>query len=113
MTEAAQSQRAKGARSADTPERASIRRDCNRDRGSQACADSNGGGANVCVPVSRAAILDQMTRALVALLLILAQLPVAAETRRRAVQPPVPVVAPAAIVAAARQAAEAALMAGV
>ncbi|HEU4521424.1 MAG TPA: serine hydrolase domain-containing protein [Thermoanaerobaculia bacterium] len=54
-----------------------------------------------------------MTRALLALLLILGQLPVAAATRRRAVQPPAPVVAPPAIVTAARQAAEAALKAGV
>src|SRR5687768_16582444 len=54
-----------------------------------------------------------MTRALLALLLILGQLPVAAATRRRAVQQPQPVVAPAAIVTAARQAAEAALMVGV
>src|SRR5687768_16141151 len=54
-----------------------------------------------------------MTRALLALLLILGQLPVAAATRRRAVQQPQPVVAPAAIVTAARQAAEAALMTGV
>jgi CubicO group peptidase (beta-lactamase class C family) len=54
-----------------------------------------------------------MTRALLALLLILGQLPVAAATRRRGVQQPPPVVAPAAIVTAARQAAEAALNAGV
>jgi D-alanyl-D-alanine carboxypeptidase len=54
-----------------------------------------------------------MTRALLALLLILGQLPVAAATRRRVVQQPPPVVAPAAIVSAARQAAEAALAAGV
>jgi CubicO group peptidase (beta-lactamase class C family) len=54
-----------------------------------------------------------MTRALLALLLILGQLPIAAATRRRAVQQPEPVVAPAAIVTAARQAAEAALMVGV
>ena len=54
-----------------------------------------------------------MTRALLALLLILGQFPVAAAPRRRAVQPPPPVIAPAAIVAAARQAAEAALKVGV
>ena len=54
-----------------------------------------------------------MTRAFLALLLILGQLPVAAATRRRAAQPPPPVVAPAAIVTAARQGAEAALAAGV
>jgi D-alanyl-D-alanine carboxypeptidase len=54
-----------------------------------------------------------MTRALLALLLILGQLPAAGATRRRAAQPQLPVVAPPAIVAAARQAAEAALMAGV
>jgi D-alanyl-D-alanine carboxypeptidase len=54
-----------------------------------------------------------MTRALLALLLILGQLPVAAATRRRGVQQPPPVVASAAIVRAARQAAEAALKAGV
>ena len=54
-----------------------------------------------------------MTRALLALLLVLGQLPVAAAPRRRAVQPLPPVVAPAAIVTAARQAAEAAMMTGV
>lgn len=54
-----------------------------------------------------------MTRPLLALLLILGQLPVAAETRRRAAPQPPPVVAPAAIVSAARQAAEGALIAGV
>jgi CubicO group peptidase (beta-lactamase class C family) len=54
-----------------------------------------------------------MTRALLALLLIVGHVPVAEAARRRAVQHPSPVTAPAAIVAAARQAAEAALMAGV
>ena len=54
-----------------------------------------------------------MTRALLALLLILGQLPLAAATRRRGVQQPPPVVAPAAIVTAARQAAEAAMKVGV
>ena len=55
-----------------------------------------------------------MTRALLALLLIAGQLPVAAAARRRGVQPPPPpVVAPAAIVTAARQAAEAAMKVGV
>ena len=54
-----------------------------------------------------------MTRALLALLLILGHLPVGAAARRRAVQHPSAPVAPAAIVAAARQAAEAALTAGV
>ena len=54
-----------------------------------------------------------MTRALLALLLILGQFPVGAATRRRAVQQPEPVVAPAAIVTAARQAAEAAMKVGV
>jgi D-alanyl-D-alanine carboxypeptidase len=52
-----------------------------------------------------------MTRALLALFLILGQFPVAAATRRRAAQPPAP--PPAAIVAAAQKAAEAALTAGV
>ena len=52
-----------------------------------------------------------MNRALLALLLVLGQFPVAAGTRRRAVQPaPIP---PAAIVAAAHQAAQAALAEGV
>jgi D-alanyl-D-alanine carboxypeptidase len=54
-----------------------------------------------------------MTRALLALLLIAVQLPVAAATRRRAVRHPEPPTAPAAIVTAARQAAEAAMAAGV
>jgi len=54
-----------------------------------------------------------MTRALLALLLILGHLPVAAAPRRRAVRHPAPVTAPAAIVTAARQAAEAAMAAGV
>ncbi|HEX7154757.1 MAG TPA: serine hydrolase domain-containing protein [Thermoanaerobaculia bacterium] len=53
-----------------------------------------------------------MTR-LLALLLTLAQFSVDAAPRRRAVQPPQPVVAPAAVVAAARQAADAALKTGV
>ncbi|HEX2060686.1 MAG TPA: serine hydrolase domain-containing protein, partial [Thermoanaerobaculia bacterium] len=54
-----------------------------------------------------------MTRALLALLLIVGQVPVAAAARRRAVQHPSAPIPPAAIVTAARQAAEAALMAGV
>ena len=54
-----------------------------------------------------------MTRALTTLLLILVQLPLVAAPRRRAAQPSHPVFAPAAIVAAARQSAEAALQAGV
>ncbi|HEY0160119.1 MAG TPA: serine hydrolase domain-containing protein [Thermoanaerobaculia bacterium] len=54
-----------------------------------------------------------MTRALLALLLVLGQFPVAAAARRRAVRHSPPAVAPAVIVAAARQAAEAALTAGV
>jgi D-alanyl-D-alanine carboxypeptidase len=54
-----------------------------------------------------------MTRALLALLLILGHLPVAAAARRRAVQHPAAPVPPAAIVTAARQAAEAAMTAGV
>jgi CubicO group peptidase (beta-lactamase class C family) len=54
-----------------------------------------------------------MTRALLALLLALAQFQVAAAPRRRAVQHPAPFVTPAAIVTAAHQAAEAALAAGV
>jgi D-alanyl-D-alanine carboxypeptidase len=54
-----------------------------------------------------------MTRALLALLLILGQFPVAAATRRRATQHPTPIVPPAAIVAAAQKAAEAAMTAGV
>jgi D-alanyl-D-alanine carboxypeptidase len=54
-----------------------------------------------------------MTRALLALLLILGQFPLAAAARRRAAQHPAPPVAPAAIVDAARQAAEAAMNAGV
>jgi D-alanyl-D-alanine carboxypeptidase len=54
-----------------------------------------------------------MTRALLALLLTLAQLPVVAAPRRRAVRHPEPVVAPAAVVAAARQSAQAAMAAGV
>jgi D-alanyl-D-alanine carboxypeptidase len=53
-----------------------------------------------------------MTRALLALLLILGQIPVAAAARRRAVHPSPPV-PPAAVVTAARQAADAALKAGV
>jgi D-alanyl-D-alanine carboxypeptidase len=53
-----------------------------------------------------------MTRALV-LFLILGQFPVAAATRRRAVRHPSPPTAPAAIVTAAHQAAEAVLTAGV
>jgi D-alanyl-D-alanine carboxypeptidase len=54
-----------------------------------------------------------MTRALLALLLTLAQFSVDAAPRRRAVRHPGPVIAPAAIVAAARQAAEASMAAGV
>lgn len=54
-----------------------------------------------------------MTRALLALLLILGHFPVAASARRRAVQHPSEPIPPAAIVTAARQAAEAALTAGV
>ena len=54
-----------------------------------------------------------MTRALLALLLIVGQLPLDAATRRRAAQQPSPLVAPAAVVTAARQAAEAALKVGV
>ncbi|HEX7831761.1 MAG TPA: serine hydrolase domain-containing protein [Thermoanaerobaculia bacterium] len=54
-----------------------------------------------------------MARALLVLFLIAGQFPVAAATRRRSVRhPPVPI-APAAVVTAARQAAEAALMVGV
>ena len=53
-----------------------------------------------------------MTRALLALLLTFATLPVAASPRRRAVQHPAPPVAPATVVTAATQAAEAALKAG-
>ena len=53
-----------------------------------------------------------MTRALLALLLTLAHIPAVAQPRRRAVQPPPPAVAPAAIATAARDAAEAALNAG-
>jgi D-alanyl-D-alanine carboxypeptidase len=54
-----------------------------------------------------------MIRALVTLLLIVANLPVAAAPRRRAVRLPAPPVASEALVTAARQAAEAALQAGV
>jgi CubicO group peptidase (beta-lactamase class C family) len=54
-----------------------------------------------------------MTRALLALVLILGHLPVAAAPRRRAVRHPEAPVAPAALVTAARQAAEAAMAAGV
>jgi D-alanyl-D-alanine carboxypeptidase len=54
-----------------------------------------------------------MTRALLAVLLILGQFSVAAAPRRRAAQHPVPAVAPAAVVTAARQAADAAMAAGV
>ena len=54
-----------------------------------------------------------MTRALLALLLILGHVPVAEAARRRAVQHPSAAIPPAAIVTAARQAAEAALTAGV
>ncbi|HEU4887890.1 MAG TPA: serine hydrolase domain-containing protein [Thermoanaerobaculia bacterium] len=54
-----------------------------------------------------------MTRALLALLLTLAQFSVDAAPRRRAVRHPAPVTTPAALVTAARQAAEAAMAAGV
>jgi len=54
-----------------------------------------------------------MKRAFVVLLLILGHVPVAEAARRRAVQHPAPVVAPAAIVTAATEAADAALKAGV
>jgi D-alanyl-D-alanine carboxypeptidase len=54
-----------------------------------------------------------MTRALLALLLTLAQVPLVAAPRRRAVRHPEPVVAPAAVVAAARQTAQTAMAAGV
>ncbi|HEU4522255.1 MAG TPA: serine hydrolase domain-containing protein, partial [Thermoanaerobaculia bacterium] len=54
-----------------------------------------------------------MTRTIFALLLIFGQFPLAAAPRRRAVQYPATPGAPAAIVTAARQAAEAALLAGV
>lgn len=54
-----------------------------------------------------------MKRALVVLLLILGYVPVAEATRRRAVQPSGPMVAPAAIVTAATEAADAALKGGV
>lgn len=54
-----------------------------------------------------------MTRAFLALLLILGQIPVAAAGRRRAAHHPSAVIPPAAIVTAARQAAEGALMVGV
>lgn len=54
-----------------------------------------------------------MTRALLALLLILGHLPVAEAAKRRAVQHPAAPVAPAAVVTAAGQAAEAAMAAGV
>ncbi|HYC93914.1 MAG TPA: serine hydrolase domain-containing protein [Thermoanaerobaculia bacterium] len=54
-----------------------------------------------------------MTRALLALLLTLAHVPVAEAARRRAVQHPSLAVAPAAIETAAREAADAALKAGV
>src|SRR5262245_45429469 len=54
-----------------------------------------------------------MSRALLVLFLILGQFPVAAATRRRAVQHPSAPLPPAALVTAAREAAEAALKAGV
>lgn len=53
-----------------------------------------------------------MTRALLALLLILGHVPVATAARRRAVEHPSAPIPPAAVVAAARQGAEAALSAG-
>ena len=54
-----------------------------------------------------------MTRALLALLLILGHIPVAAGPRRRAVRHPAAPVAPEALTTAARQAAEAAIAAGI
>jgi D-alanyl-D-alanine carboxypeptidase len=71
--------------------------------------------SNVRARISGAAILgdDSMTRAFLVLFLILGQFPVAAATRRRAVGHPSAPIAPEALVTAARQAAEAALMAGV
>ncbi len=54
-----------------------------------------------------------MTRALLALLLVFGQLPVAAAAKRRAVQHPDAPVAPEAVGTAARQAAAAALAAGI
>ncbi|HEY0158282.1 MAG TPA: serine hydrolase domain-containing protein [Thermoanaerobaculia bacterium] len=54
-----------------------------------------------------------MTRALLTLFLILGQFSLAAAPRRRAAQHPAPPVAPETVVAAARQAAEAAINAGV
>jgi D-alanyl-D-alanine carboxypeptidase len=54
-----------------------------------------------------------MTRALLALLLILGHVPVASAAKRRAVQHPAVPVAPAALVTAAREAAQGALAAGV
>ncbi|HEY0158351.1 MAG TPA: serine hydrolase domain-containing protein [Thermoanaerobaculia bacterium] len=54
-----------------------------------------------------------MIRAFIALLLILGHFPVAATTRRRAVQHPLPYVVPAAVVTAAREAAQPATAAGV
>jgi CubicO group peptidase (beta-lactamase class C family) len=65
--------------------------------------------------ISGAAILGtiNMTRALLALLLTLAQFSVDAAPRRRAVRHPEAPVAPAALVTAARQAADAAMAAGV
>jgi D-alanyl-D-alanine carboxypeptidase len=56
---------------------------------------------------------DSMARALLVLCLILGQFPVAAATRRRAVRHPSAPIPPAGVVTAARQAAEAALKAGV
>ncbi|HEX8617502.1 MAG TPA: serine hydrolase domain-containing protein, partial [Thermoanaerobaculia bacterium] len=56
---------------------------------------------------------NEMTRTIFALLLVLAQFPLAAAPRRRAVQPPPPYVVPSAIVTAAQQAAQAAVAAGV
>jgi D-alanyl-D-alanine carboxypeptidase len=55
----------------------------------------------------------QVTRTIFVLLLILGQIPLAAAPRRRAVQPPSSPAVPAALVAAARQAAEASIAAGV
>jgi D-alanyl-D-alanine carboxypeptidase len=56
---------------------------------------------------------DSMTRALLVLFLILGQLPVAAAARRRSVRHPSTPIPPAALVTAARQAAQTALAAGV
>lgn len=54
-----------------------------------------------------------MTRTILALLLVLGQFSLVAAPRRRAVQPPPPVTAPAALITAARQAADASIAKGV